>query len=82
MLSKVLESWNIAKKEDVRTHPLYLSGGGIVHAQCHRRNQNISQLELCRLWCSWERNDVADVLHTCHEEYKALKTEAETTVRT
>ena len=38
-------------------------------------------LELCVLWCTWERNHVADVLHTGYEENQALETEAETCVR-
>ena len=40
------------------------------------------RLELCRLRCPWERNHVADVLHTCDEEDETLETESETTVRT
>ena len=40
------------------------------------------RLELAVLRCAREGNDVADVLHTCYEEYQALETEAETGMRT
>jgi len=39
-------------------------------------------LKLCGFWCSGERNDVADVLHSGHEEDEALEAEAETGVGT
>ena len=44
-------------------------------------SQRKDELELRSLWSTWERNDVADVLHTRHEEDKTLETEAETSVR-
>ena len=37
-------------------------------------------LELCILWCTWERNHVTDVLHTSYEENQTLETETETCV--
>ena len=39
-------------------------------------------LEFSTLRSTRERNHVADVLHTCYEEYEALETEAEASVRT
>ena len=41
----------------------------------------VDALELSRLWGAWERNDIADVLHSSHEEDEALEAEAETAVR-
>ena len=38
-------------------------------------------LELCRLWCTRERNDVTDVLHSGHEQDETLETETESAVR-
>ncbi len=39
-------------------------------------------LELCTLRRTWERNHVANVLHTCYEQDKTLETKSETCVRT
>ena len=39
-------------------------------------------LEFCILWCSWEGDDIADVLHSRNEEDKALETETEACMRT
>ena len=39
-------------------------------------------LEFCIVWSTWERNHVADVLHTCYEEDETLESETEATVRT
>ena len=38
------------------------------------------ELELCVLWCTWEWNHVADILHTGYEENQTLETETETCV--
>ncbi len=35
------------------------------------------RLELSSLWCAWEWDDVADVLHTGDKEDEALEAEAE-----
>lgn len=37
-------------------------------------------LEFCVLWCTWEWNHVADILHTGYEENQTLETETETCV--
>ena len=42
----------------------------------------VRPLELCGLGCTWERNDVADVLHAGNEEDETLEAEAEACVRT
>ena len=39
------------------------------------------RLELSCLWCAWEWDDIADVLHACDEEDETLKSEAESTMR-
>ena len=39
-------------------------------------------LEFCILWCSWEGDDIADVLHSGDEEDEALETETEACMRT
>lgn len=40
-----------------------------------------NSLEIRSLWCSWERNDVPDVLHSRHEEHQSLEAQAEACVR-
>lgn len=37
-------------------------------------------LELCALRCTWERDDVANVLHTRYEKNETLETKSETSV--
>ena len=39
------------------------------------------RLELAVTRSAWERNDVADIGHTSHEQHKALEAESETRVR-
>ena len=41
-----------------------------------------SNLEFCGFWSSWERNNVADILHTCHEKEQALEAQTKARVRT
>lgn len=48
---------------------------------CLIRNYISPTLELSALRCTWERDDVADVLHTCHEEDETLEAETEACVR-
>jgi hypothetical protein len=36
----------------------------------------IAILELCRLWCARERDDVTDVLHASNKQNEALEAEA------
>ena len=46
----------------------------------HRNRLHFFILEFCVLWCTWEWNHVADILHTGYEENQTLETETETCV--
>lgn len=47
---------------------------------CIYQNYIFRFLELCALRCTWERNDVANVLHTRYEQDEALEAEAKACV--
>lgn len=48
---------------------------------CIYQNYIFRFLELCALRCTWERYDVANVLHTRYEEDETLEAETEACVR-
>lgn len=47
---------------------------------CLIRNYTSPTLELSALRCTWERDDVANVLHTRYEKDETLETKSETCV--
>lgn len=47
---------------------------------CIYQNYIFRFLELCALRCTWERNYVANVLHTRYEKNETLETKSETSV--
>lgn len=47
---------------------------------CIYQNYIFRFLELCALRCTWERDDVANVLHTRYEKNETLETKSETSV--